>query len=453
MMLIPVFVLLLSLVGYIGTESNAQEGGVVITINPGATNSQSQNPIAQANVTVTVGSNVTWLNQDSTPHLIASGTPEAGPSNVFYGDYFETGKRYNVTFDQVGVYDYYDPSWSNIWGQVTVVEVENTTNATTATFGNGTNSNIDTGTFAGIDPSTTSGGDFTHPNNGGIDSGIVESENDTSTSFNGNDNFNGSRSTESSSVNATNGDGAGIDSGIIEQSEFNESGNTLATLALFNELLGKNNLSGVLDLSNQSSNDVVDKILQGVMSLAGSIGGDNMTSSSSLLQPEGGGTVDKILQGVMSLAGSIGGGGGNMTSVMPFNTTFNENLSSLDPGRVNEDAVETPSYYLSGWWGRNGTGDGEFVYPQGIAINNNDEIYISDFTKNNIQKFSRQDLVVKWGSQGTGDGQFLGPRNLALDSSGNVYVPDYNNNRIQKFDSNGTFMTTWGSQGTGDGQF
>src|SRR3712207_3272640 len=110
--LITVFFLLISLVGYMGAGSNAQESGVVITINPGAINSESQNPIAPANVTVSVGSNVTWLNKDSTPHLIVSGTPEQGPSNVFYGDYFETGERYNVTFDQVGVYDYYNPSRS-----------------------------------------------------------------------------------------------------------------------------------------------------------------------------------------------------------------------------------------------------------------------------------------------------------------------------------------------------
>ena len=66
----------------------------------------------------------------------------------------------------------------------------------------------------------------------------------------------------------------------------------------------------------------------------------------------------------------------------------------------------------------------------------------------NIQKFdSNGTFITKWGSEGTGDGQFDSPHGIALDSSGNVYVVDYYNNRIQKFDSNGTFITRWGSEG------
>jgi DNA-binding beta-propeller fold protein YncE len=42
-------------------------------------------------------------------------------------------------------------------------------------------------------------------------------------------------------------------------------------------------------------------------------------------------------------------------------------------------------------------------------------------------------FVSKWGSQGTGDGQFYAPCGIAVDSSGNVYVLDSGNSRIQKF--------------------
>ena len=47
--------------------------------------------------------------------------------------------------------------------------------------------------------------------------------------------------------------------------------------------------------------------------------------------------------------------------------------------------------------------------------------------------------------EGTGDGQFKTPSGIAVDSSDNVYVTDGGNNRIQKFDSNGKFITKWGS--------
>ena len=43
------------------------------------------------------------------------------------------------------------------------------------------------------------------------------------------------------------------------------------------------------------------------------------------------------------------------------------------------------------------------------------------------------DFTLKWGTQGSGDGQFNTPYGIAIDSSGDVYVADYLNNRVQKF--------------------
>ena len=61
--------------------------------------------IAPRNITVSEGSTIIWLNNGSTSHLIVSGTPEQGPSNIFYGDYFGAGESYNVTLDNAGVYN------------------------------------------------------------------------------------------------------------------------------------------------------------------------------------------------------------------------------------------------------------------------------------------------------------------------------------------------------------
>ena len=110
--------LLLSLYGIVW---NIQDSNSTITINPGATNSASQNPIAPRNTTVSEGSTIIWLNNESTPHLIVSGMPDQGPSNVFYEDYIGAGESYNMTFDNAGVYNYYDPTWSHIKGQITLV--------------------------------------------------------------------------------------------------------------------------------------------------------------------------------------------------------------------------------------------------------------------------------------------------------------------------------------------
>lgn len=46
---------------------------------------------------------------------------------------------------------------------------------------------------------------------------------------------------------------------------------------------------------------------------------------------------------------------------------------------------------------------------------------------------SNGNFVTKWGSHGGREGQFLYPNGLAVDLSGNVYVADTYNHRIQKF--------------------
>lgn len=107
-------------VGSVGSVANAQENFFTITINPGATDSASQNPISPKNVTTTTNTTVTWINNDSVYHQIISGTPDRGPSNIFYGDIFGPNESYNVTFDNPGIYEYYDPVSPHIQGQITI---------------------------------------------------------------------------------------------------------------------------------------------------------------------------------------------------------------------------------------------------------------------------------------------------------------------------------------------
>jgi len=105
-------------------------------------------------------------------------------------------------------------------------------------------------------------------------------------------------------------------------------------------------------------------------------------------------------------------------------------------------------------WGSEGSGSGQFYWPQGVAVDSSGNVYVADTGNSRIQKFdSNGKFITKWGSEGSGDGQFNGPVGVVVDSSANVYVADTWNHRIQKLDSSGKFITKWGSEGSGDGQF
>ena len=112
---------------------------------------------------------------------------------------------------------------------------------------------------------------------------------------------------------------------------------------------------------------------------------------------------------------------GNATSM----TTTQDNQTSNT--RANE-------YLFVRKWGSNGTADGQFSNPFGVAVDSSGNVYVTYSGINRIQKFNSGGIfITKWGSQGIADGQFNGPIGIAVDSSGNVYVADNGNGRIQVF--------------------
>ena len=61
---------------------------------------------------------------------------------------------------------------------------------------------------------------------------------------------------------------------------------------------------------------------------------------------------------------------------------------------------------------------------------------------------------LEWGSSGHLEpGMFLNPQHLAVDSENNIYVTDLGNSRVQKFDDQGNHIRSWGSQGSDPGQY
>lgn len=109
------------------------------------------------------------------------------------------------------------------------------------------------------------------------------------------------------------------------------------------------------------------------------------------------------------------------------------------------------SYSFAGRWY---SLSGRPMYPTGVAVDSNGNVFVTDLNNHSVHKFdSEGKLAAKWGTRGCGDGQFNEPNCVAVDSKGNVYVVDSGNHRIQQFDSDGKFLGKWGSQGSGEGEF
>ena len=102
------------------TQPSGTNEEKIFTINIGAKDSNSLNPVTPKALVVKSGTTVTWLNNDNGAHRIASGSAEKGPTNVFYSDYFDSGENFTLDTRTPGVYEFFDPAWHNIKGTLTV---------------------------------------------------------------------------------------------------------------------------------------------------------------------------------------------------------------------------------------------------------------------------------------------------------------------------------------------
>ena len=104
--------------------------------------------------------------------------------------------------------------------------------------------------------------------------------------------------------------------------------------------------------------------------------------------------------------------------------------------------------------GQEGTSDGDFKNPYGIAIDSSNKIFVSDFGFDNIQAFdSSGNFLFKWGENGPLESQFERLYGMDSDKFDNIYVADTYNHRVQVFDNSGNFLFQFGELGKEDGQF
>ncbi|MHB8241068.1 MAG: RHS repeat-associated core domain-containing protein [Solirubrobacteraceae bacterium] len=97
--------------------------------------------------------------------------------------------------------------------------------------------------------------------------------------------------------------------------------------------------------------------------------------------------------------------------------------------------IATPTGQLIGQFGSEGSGTGQFIWPEGIATDPvSGDLLVSDRSLDRVQEFNAAGTYLgRFAGMGTGENQAIGPRGVAVNASGAIYLADEGNNRIQKW--------------------
>ncbi|CAH3038403.1 unnamed protein product, partial [Porites lobata] len=118
-----------------------------------------------------------------------------------------------------------------------------------------------------------------------------------------------------------------------------------------------------------------------------------------------------------------------------------------------ETQVQTRRFRSVLSFGQKGAAVGMFNAPYGVAVNDRDEIAVTDTWNHRVSVFSSDGTHLRsFGRKGQNNGELHCPKGIAFDSHGNIVVADSFNHRVQVFDTNGNFLSKFGEQGSLDNQ-
>ena len=160
---------------------------------------------------------------------------------------------------------------------------------------------------------------------------------------------------------------------------------------------------------------------------------------------------------------------GNTTAGIPLNNPTGMvrdslgNLYVLDQTANSLDKIAPDGTFsvLAGNQGASGSADGvgaaaSFYFPNGLAIDGQGNLYVSDTQNVTIRKVTSDGVVTtvagQVGAVGSVDGparsaKFSSPQGVAVDTKGNLYVADARNNTIRKITPGGIVSTMAGQTG------
>jgi DNA-binding beta-propeller fold protein YncE len=88
-----------------------------------------------------------------------------------------------------------------------------------------------------------------------------------------------------------------------------------------------------------------------------------------------------------------------------------------------------------------------FDRPYDLVRGLDGRLYLSEYRGGRVSVLTGEGEWLSYiGSRGQGDGMFVGPQNMTIDEEGYLYVVDYGNRRISKFDPDGVFIFSFGTK-------
>ena len=152
-------------------------------------------------------------------------------------------------------------------------------------------------------------------------------------------------------------------------------------------------------------------------------------------------------------AGIAGSGQGQFNWPKGIAVDSSGNVWVADAGNDRIQEYSSEGEFLQEF-GTEGSGELQFKYPIGIAFDGGN-LYVAERENSRVQEVSPAGKYLsQFGKEGTGNGEFKSPRGIAADpQTGNLYVVDGGNNRVQELSTSGKMITKFGSAGSGAGQF
>ncbi len=130
------------------------------------------------------------------------------------------------------------------------------------------------------------------------------------------------------------------------------------------------------------------------------------------------------------------------------------NIFIVDTGNNRIQKFDQNGFFIK-TWGALGSDDGQFSNPRDIAVDSNGYVFVSDFI-GRVQKFDNDgNFIKKWKLNYDSS---LPPyygwiQGIAIDLNNNIYLSGMYLQEIQKFTNDGAFIGSIGSEGNGPGEF